>query len=271
MLKQRIITALVLGSVVVLGLLWGGLLVATLMITLLCFLCGHEWLNIIGAKKLQIAGFYSLQSLGLLACYDSTVFSFWVLGFAAVAWCAALVLVCAFQRKRLHWPKNLWLNTFIGLVLIVPMWAGLFLILTQTGANGPALTLFFLVLVWSSDIFAYFSGRALGKHLLASQVSPGKTWEGAIGAFIGTAIVAYFILYFYLTTLPLWPLLGLAVFTVAVAILGDLFESMVKRIYGVKDSGRLLPGHGGFLDRIDSLTAAAPLFAGMYFLLLQGT
>jgi phosphatidate cytidylyltransferase len=122
--------------------------------------------------------------------------------------------------------------------------------------------LYLLVLIWTADSGAYFAGRRWGRRKLARHVSPGKSWEGVAGALVlggGFALACGAGFGYAGPALALFTLIGLA--TVAVSVLGDLFESLVKRYRDVKDSGGLLPGHGGILDRIDSLTAAAPFFA----------
>lgn len=142
-----------------------------------------------------------------------------------------------------------------GALLLVPLYLALVLLYT----TDPLLLLFALVIVWMADIGAFFVGRAFGRVKLAPQISPGKTWEGAIGGLIAVALLAW------LATL--WSDTGLAVlvpFCLAVAslsIIGDLTVSMFKRTAGLKDSGKLFPGHGGVLDRMDSIAAALPLFA----------
>jgi phosphatidate cytidylyltransferase len=130
---------------------------------------------------------------------------------------------------------------------------------TRGFARGPEMVLWMLLLVFAADIGAYFAGRSLGKRKLAPKVSPGKTWEGALGGLVAVALVALVgTLHFGL------PVAAGVAFGCAVGIfsvIGDLTESMFKRAAGLKDSGSLLPGHGGILDRIDSVTAAAPLYA----------
>ena len=125
--------------------------------------------------------------------------------------------------------------------------------------------LFAVAINWVGDTFAFYFGKNFGKHKLAPSVSPGKTWEGAIGA--GVAVLVYGVLlrdstageFFH--AIPLWLLLPALVVLTAVSIVGDLFESLLKRQAGIKDSSQLLPGHGGVLDRIDSLTSTLPLLA----------
>jgi len=123
--------------------------------------------------------------------------------------------------------------------------------------QGPRLLLFALVLTWAADTTAYFVGRAIGKHPLAPHISPKKTWEGSIGSMIGSLIVAYAFSFWIL--IPLIHLLIMAVLGNIAGQMGDLLESAYKRSAGVKDSGGLLPGHGGVLDRIDALLFAAPV------------
>jgi len=125
---------------------------------------------------------------------------------------------------------------------------------------GPELMMFLLVLVWIADSAAYFSGRALGRHKLAPAISPGKTVEGALGALVSALVPAGFLIWSGWVVAPGWMLVLLCTLTVAVSIGGDLWESVLKRERGVKDSGDILPGHGGVLDRIDSQIAASPFF-----------
>jgi phosphatidate cytidylyltransferase len=153
----------------------------------------------------------------------------------------------------------------IGWIVLVGFWVAL----VQLHARSPWLLLAAMAVVWIADTAAYFAGRAFGRHRLAPAVSPGKTWEGVAGAVVAVALYAlacaYFLPHFGLApephpaTLVAWLVLGMVL--TAVSVIGDLYESWLKRAAGVKDSGRLLPGHGGILDRIDALLAALPLAA----------
>jgi phosphatidate cytidylyltransferase len=160
----------------------------------------------------------------------------------------------------------------VGLIVVVP--AGLSVV--SLHSIGPQVLLAVLALVWIADIAAYFSGRAFGKNKLAPQISPGKTWEGAAGAVVGTLIYAI-ICAMVLPQLSaivkggLWvQFFAVAILLCAISIIGDLFESMVKRRAGAKDSGTLLPGHGGVLDRIDSITATVPMAALLFYFVVGG-
>ena len=149
-----------------------------------------------------------------------------------------------------------------GLIFLLVAWVSISHI-HAISVYGPELVLALLILIWVADTSAYFTGRALGRTKLSVHVSPGKTWEGVIGALLGSAIYGYFLAsYEYFEGFLVNPF-GLSLFCVAITFIsvgGDLFESKVKRQRGVKDSGNILPGHGGVYDRIDSLIAAAPIF-----------
>lgn len=185
---------------------------------------------------------------------------------AAFYW---LTAVPAWLRTKWMLPGGL-VGMLVGWVVLVPAC----LALMQLRAIDPMLLLAAMAAVWMADIAAYFCGRAFGRHKLAPSVSPGKTWEGAAGALFG--VIGYgFAVAGAAGKLAAVSTAGLVVFGLvlvvltAVSIVGDLFESLAKRQAGVKDSGNLLPGHGGVLDRIDSLTSTLPL-VGLAVLVFQG-
>ncbi len=184
-----------------------------------------------------------------------------VLGAALAWWVVASGLVWYYQLHGGLGPGPKWLRGLVGWLILVPPWVSLVSLHGRTG-NGAYLVLTLLVLIWSADIAAFFAGRRWGRRRLASHVSPGKSWEGVIGGLLAVAAVAVVSgVLLELADAQLLLFLVLCLATALISILGDLTESAFKRQVGLKDSGRLLPGHGGVLDRIDSLTAAAPLFA----------
>ncbi|MGA2655210.1 MAG: phosphatidate cytidylyltransferase [Gammaproteobacteria bacterium] len=265
MLKSRIITATLLIITVLAVIFYAPPLFQAAFILLICLVSGHEWLRMIAAKTPQKILFYDVLIFCAVVFYYMPPTAESVLWFSVVGWIFALAAVIAYQKNRAFVNASyVWRNTLIGLWLIVPMFASLFLLLTI----NPTLLIFLLILIWSCDIFAFFAGRRFGKHLLASRVSPGKSIEGAIGAFIGAGILAFILLKVLLPEENLFALWILSLVIIPVTIIGDLFESVIKRIFNIKDSGQILPGHGGALDRLDSLTAAAPIFAFVYFILL---
>jgi len=177
-----------------------------------------------------------------------------------------LLLVPAWMKRRWPLPKSA-AGLAIGALLILPTWLAL-VQLRQAGA--PAL-LAIMAVVWLADIAAYFSGRTFGKHKLAPAISPGKTWEGAIGAAIAVLVYGFILssnLPSVLATNHALLFVVLLLLT-AVSIIGDLFESLLKRQAGLKDSSSILPGHGGVLDRIDSLTSTLPLLALLWLGILR--
>lgn len=162
------------------------------------------------------------------------------------------------SHPQLAAPRTL--KIIAGYLVTLPAWAAL-VVLHGRPADGPLITLYLLVLVMLADSGAYFSGRRWGSRKLAPVISPGKTWEGVYGAIATSAVFALVAGLSYSHSLT-WTtgLVLVSIVTVMFSIVGDLFESLMKRQRGIKDSSQLIPGHGGIFDRIDSLTAAAPVF-----------
>ncbi|MGV2832435.1 phosphatidate cytidylyltransferase [Pseudomonas shirazensis] len=260
MLKQRIITALILLPIALAGffLLQGGDF--ALFIGCVVTLGAWEWARLAGlmAQPMRIA-YAAVVAAALMLLYLLPELAPWVLGAAVIWWGLATWLVLTYPRSSELWSSAA-CRLLIGLLVLLPAWQGL--VLLKHWPLGNFLILSVMVLVWSADIGAYFSGRAFGKRKLAPHVSPGKSWEGVYGGLGVSLLIALGV-----GLVRDWGigqlLLGLlgAVVVVMASVVGDLTESMFKRREGIKDSSNLLPGHGGVLDRIDSLTAAIPMFA----------
>ena len=268
MLKTRIITALVLLLVFLLALFLLPPLGWAVLVIGLVLQGTAEWARLAGLSAMWGRVYWGLTlllMLGMLLLEYVTEPVWWrliIYGLAALLW-LIIVPLWLMAGVRTRQPVLL---AIIGWLVLLP--AGLAMM--DLRAHTPYLLLGVMGLVWMADIAAYFSGRKFGKHKLAPTISPGKTWEGVIGAVLGVSL--YIVLVASASALfpthKLTSLLLISWMGVALAVLGDLFESAIKRQAGVKDSGAILPGHGGLLDRIDALTAALPLAAlGM---LIQG-
>lgn len=265
MLKQRIITALILLPIALGGffLLSGG--VFALFIGLVVSLGAWEWARLAGLHGMLARVAYAIVVAALLlVLYLVPALAPWVLGAALLWWLVAIWLVLGYPRSGSFWagsPAGL----LIGLVVLLPAWQALVLLKSWPLANWLILAV--MVLVWAADIGAYFAGKAFGRRKLAPSVSPGKSWEGFWGG-----LAASLLLTLLVGLQQGWQSMGLlfclvgAAAVVAISVIGDLTESMFKRESGIKDSSNLLPGHGGVLDRIDSLTAALPVFAILLWL-----
>lgn len=272
MLKQRIITAVLLIVPLVAAVLWLPQHWFALLLGVVVALAAWEWAGLAGIPRTTGRAVYAACIAALLlAVWQllTTVAAMTVIWLSLAAWLAVLVAVISYERGWLvrRFPSSpMWI---IGGLILVPAWFGL-VMLRDSAAGGEYWVLFLFVLIWCADSAAYFAGRSWGRHKLAAMVSPGKTLEGLGGA-LAAALVLILVAAF---TAPLAVrdglVIGLAVLalvTVLMSVLGDLAESLFKRLAGVKDSGGILPGHGGILDRIDSLTAAVPTFvAGLWWL-----
>jgi phosphatidate cytidylyltransferase len=215
---------------------------------------GYEWARL-GKSRPPAAAAYGLAcALSLLALAGWGAAAPWIFAAAGAFWVLLVPLWLA--RGSEAWPVSL--LSAAGFVVLVP--AGLALVALERSE-----VLMLLGLVWVADTAAYLAGRAFGRHKLAPAISPGKTWEGVAGAVVATVLYAII----WASFDPQWQArldraawatyIAGTVLLCAASVLGDLFESAVKRHAGVKDSGRLLPGHGGVLDRIDSATAMLPV------------
>lgn len=259
MLKQRILTALAIGpiSLVLLFTLTG--IPFASFVGLLVVLSAWEWANLSGLKSPGGRFLYTLSMLAgmVLAWTQNIVSQQWPLWIALGGWIVASGWVFCYPNALKQWRSRA-VRLTMGIVALLPCWIALCQL-----RETPWWLLYVLFIIWGADISAYFAGRAFGSKTpkLAPHVSPGKSWAGVYGGLIGTTVLALVMV--SIQQFGLKDMLTLIVITWIVtlsSVLGDLFESMLKRHRGIKDSGTLLPGHGGILDRIDSLTAAVPLF-----------
>lgn len=259
MLKQRIITAAILIPLVLAFLFLASAPAFAIVTGLIALGGAWEWSNLMTIKSTLWRFMYVLLiAAGFAATLIIPVQI--VLLIAFIWWLIGAVLVLFYPYGSPVWGKGFLLRGIMGIFVLVPCWAALNFIFTQP--NGSYTILFLFILIWGADSAAYFVGRAWGKHKLARYVSPGKTVEGLYGALFFSAFIAVILLAISRAPTHAWFAgVVLALATVIFSIVGDLFESMLKRQANIKDSGNILPGHGGLLDRIDSLTAAAPIFA----------
>ena len=252
MLKTRIITAVIALAV------FGAVLfvvppnVAEAVIALLIIAAAWEWSGFLNLKSTLGRSAYVVLIAALLAVVVFVTPSSWnqVLQAACVWWFVAFIWTFFFPT-----PIPAVVRWICGVLVLVPVFVAL---LTLYRISSQYL-LFALVIVWAADVGAYFSGKMFGRVKLAPSISPGKTWEGVFG---GLALVSALTLaWANYAGMEISVLLPFSLAVAALSIVGDLTVSMFKRTAGVKDSGKLFPGHGGVLDRIDSVAAAAPLFA----------
>jgi phosphatidate cytidylyltransferase len=267
MLGTRILTAVILVPLVLAALFmltpvgWGAVSLGAIGVAAV------EWANLAGYRKVMrasfVAGTLAIGAVLLVALFaggeaawaDGTVLA--ICGVATLFW-----LVVAPPWLKFRWKPSRVAMAVVGWIVLIGAW----LALTALKVHSPWHVLAAMAIVWIADTAAYFAGRAFGRNKLAPEVSPGKTWEGVYGALAAAAVYAVALVPLAAAAgytgvvsalaVGIWVAFALAL--VALSVEGDLFESLLKRHAGVKDSGRLLPGHGGILDRIDALLAAMP-------------
>ncbi|MFT6154644.1 MAG: phosphatidate cytidylyltransferase [Bermanella sp.] len=269
MFKQRLITALILAPIMIGGIFFLPFPQFMVFIAAIVALGAWEWANLSGLKNqvarigyagVVVAIIYGLHYFGVEQDPDILygAFAWWLLAFVLVKTHPKLLGIWGSQAVRL----------LIGIVILVPMWVGFVQLNSYPGGLNTYFILYVMLLIWGADVGAYFAGRTFGKNKLAPKVSPGKSWEGVYGGFVVTSLIAvgggFWLQQKIVQTFDAEQWITLFVITLivtAASVLGDLVESMVKRHRGVKDSSHLLPGHGGIMDRIDSMTSAIPIFA----------
>ena len=267
MLKERVTTAIIMASLIICSVIFLPTVMLASVLSVVICVAAWEWAACAGfddnAHKVAYVLVILLCLTGCLKLLDNQ----WIIlivycGF--VWWLIAMFLVIRYQTNKYVNLSSRLLKAIIGGVILIPSWLSLILIHAKT--SSASLILFLFLLIWLANSAAYFSGRKFGRKKLASNVSPGKSWEGVYGALLMSFLFgASYALYSEMQFSSAVLFLILVLFTVSFSILGDLVESMFKRMAGKKDSSQILPGHGGVLDRIDSLTSAAPIFcAGLW-------
>lgn len=283
MLKQRIITALLLAPAAILAIFYLSLINFAAVMLVVMAIGAWEWGPLMGCASKR----YRVAFVGITSILIATLWYFlpleqlWqaakvlseqaniVLWLAVAWWFLSAGLTFLYPRCSGFWSSHRSVRGLFGWLTLVPTWLA-FMVLRSSdyqldNYHGAQLLMFLFLMVWSADVGAYFVGKSIGKRKLLPNVSPGKTLEGFLGgvifACIMVAIAGYFIdwsIEQYRIVIPV------TILITTISVLGDLNESMFKRQAGVKDSGTILPGHGGILDRIDSLTATAPIYALCY-------
>jgi phosphatidate cytidylyltransferase len=255
-LRKRILTAVVLAVALLAVLLWLPAWATVAVLTLLVLAGAWEWsaFLLLSAQPALRAAYVLLIAVLLYAAwgFSASVQGRDLLLAVAVLWWLAALLWIALAPQRV----TRWAAAAAGVLSLVPSWLAL-VRLRLVFPHGAQWTLFVLLLVWVADIGAFFCGRRFGRIRLAPEVSPGKTWEGVLGGTAVSALVAVAGSAWF--RVPLVVFLPLCLAAVGFSIVGDLTESLLKRFAGIKDSGSVFPGHGGVMDRIDSLTGAAPV------------
>ena len=260
MLLQRIITALILAPLLILAIFKLSNSQLAIVLAIIALIGAWEWSNLIELSR-------TIKKILYVGLIGITIFIFWkyaqgkyenVIYFVASLWWLLVLLMLAFYKSS--WLQSALLPKILmisGFIVLIPAWFAL----VKVHNYGIAMLIFFLVIIWVADIAAYFVGKKFGKHKLAPELSPGKSREGVLGALLASLVVALVgVQIFSINKQDWFFFICLCVLTALISVVGDLYESLLKRKAGVKDSGKILPGHGGVLDRIDSITAAAPVY-----------
>ena len=274
-LPRRLTTAVVAVPVAVVAVLTLPTEGVALVVAVVVVAASVEWTRMTAPPRLARYVFPLVVAVSVLLLWlAGTQWPGWLRVVCAISlawWCVALAWVIRFEQacprvpesggRDVAAPAGAIVGGVVGWMVIVPTWAGLVYV-HGSGEDGPSRMLLILLVVWAADTAAYFAGRRFGVRRLAARTSPGKSVEGAAGGMAAVGVLGITAgLWLDLPMVQTALLAFLCVAAGALSVLGDLMESLVKRKSGVKDSGNVVPGHGGVLDRIDSLTAAAPAFA----------
>jgi len=261
MLKSRIATALVIAPLTLAAVFFLPPQAFALFMALIVLMAAWEWTAMMRLVSRSQRTVYVLSVLfaivvvqKALPYYEQIIFAV-----ATLWWLVATALVMLYPKACFLWC-GLVSKGFVGFLVLVPTWAAIVYI--RELEQGPWLIVYMFLMVWGADTGAYFAGKRFGKRKLMPRVSPAKSWAGIGGATVAVLLVSKFTQpYLHFSQDLSFGIYLLALVLLFVSVVGDLTESMFKRQCGIKDSGSILPGHGGIMDRIDSLTAAAPVFA----------
>lgn len=269
-MKQRIITALIVAPLGVLLFLFAPPMVFSAIIGVLCLIALWEWSRLSGMRSRPIrAVLIALCGALMVLLWFSYGSPFWLttIGVGVAWWFVAVAWLRNYTFAAAPKPENTLIKLVAGICAVIPAWVAVTdLRLHQTEYHMWAL--YSIVLIWGADTFAYFSGKRFGRHKLAPNISPGKTIEGVYGALICSGVVAAIGGYWLgVRGGLLFALVCVALMSVLFSVVGDLFESVIKRQANVKDSGAMFPGHGGVFDRLDGAFAGIPIFVLGKFLL----
>ena len=278
MLIKRIMTSLILAPAIIAAIFYLPLNYFAALFLFVMAIGAWEWGPLMGftsktkrisfvlATSILISAFWYLHPVESLwqqgEVHPTAIFIMWL---AVGWWTISAALTFLYPKYSAFWSSHRSIRGVFGWLTLVPCWLAFVILRTYEYSiepyHGAQLIMFLFLMVWSADIGAYFVGKAIGKHKLLPNVSPGKTLEGFLG---GVFFACLFVFILGLTmgweTKQFMLVLPLTALITTISVLGDLNESMFKRQAGIKDSGSILPGHGGVLDRIDSLTATAPIF-----------
>jgi len=285
LLKQRILTAVVLAPLAIAAIFYLPLSYFGVLLLSIMGIGAWEWGPLMGFTSSVKRSFFAVVSVSLISMLwlflpietlwharRLNVEAIYILWLAVAWWATSAILTLLYPRFSSFWSNHRSIRGVFGWLTLIPAWLAFMVIRSSDYSvdpyHGAQLIMFLFLMVWSADVGAYFVGKSIGKRKLLPNVSPGKTLEGVIGGiFTACALVGVAGYFIGFNTQQYQVVILVTVIITTISVLGDLNESMFKRQAGVKDSGSILPGHGGVLDRIDSLTATAPIYALCYVLI----
>lgn len=261
MLKHRLLTAFIALPLLALAIWFFPPIPFAVVLTLLVGYSAWEWSSLVGlTQALHRAVYVAAVLLVVLGANWLPMFPVLVVGFIALLWAFAAIVWYQCDKKPLGLQHAVGRGV-VGVLLLVPFWVAA-MTLRLDASMGPGWVFYAMAIAWATDTGGYFAGKYWGQHKLIPRVSPNKTWEGLIGGFVLALITAFVASFFFpFSAHQRLFMMAIAVVSVFASVVGDLSVSVLKRITGLKDTGSIIPGHGGLLDRMDSLAAAFIVFA----------